>query len=94
MVVTGGNINEPATLNTLYILTHSKGSEAGHATGEYSHGNGYKMDFQKNAGLDGYITSSFARIADRGDGYAQWQAGSGNIYCVSLCSLSTGPVCS
>jgi hypothetical protein len=70
------------------ILSTIPGSEAGHATGEYSHGNGYKMDFQKNAGLDGYITSAFARIEDRFDGYAQYQAGSGNIYCVSnYCSL-------
>lgn len=66
------------------MLTKShEGSEAGHAEGEYSHGNGFKMDFQKNGGLDGYITSAFTQIEDRFDGYAQWKAASGNIYCVS-----------
>lgn len=33
--------------------------------------------------LDNYIHTAFTRIANRGDGYPQWQAASGNIYCVS-----------
>lgn len=67
------------------------GSEAGHADGEYSHGNGYKMDFQKNAGLNGYITGTFTQIENRFDGYPQWKAASGNIYCVSCASIYICP---
>jgi hypothetical protein len=71
------------------------GSEAGHAEGEYSHGNGYKMDFQKNDGLNGYITGTFTQIENRFDGYPQWKAASGNIYCVSgantyICTAKIG----
>ncbi|KAI8630664.1 hypothetical protein F5Y19DRAFT_474464 [Xylariaceae sp. FL1651] len=57
------------------------GTETGHASGTYSHANGYKFDFSKNDKLNSYITNSFTRIANRGDGYPQWQAASGNIYC-------------
>lgn len=60
------------------------GTETGHATGQYSHANGYKFDFRKNDALNSYITGHFERIGDRGDGYPQWRAASGNIYCVSL----------
>ncbi|KFH44300.1 hypothetical protein ACRE_049130 [Hapsidospora chrysogenum ATCC 11550] len=57
------------------------GTETGHAGGTYSHWNGYKLDFSKTSGLNSYITNTFTRIADRGDGYPQWEAASGNIYC-------------
>jgi hypothetical protein len=60
------------------------GTETGHAGGTYSHWNGYKLDFSKTSGLNSYVTNTFTRIANRGDGYPQWQAASGNIYCVSL----------
>jgi hypothetical protein len=60
------------------------GTEAGHASGTYSHANGYKFDFSKNTALNSYVTNTFTRIADRSDGYPQWKAASGNIYCVSL----------
>ena len=56
----------------------------GHASGTYSHYNGYKLDFSKTSGLSSYVTNTFTRIADRGDGYPQWQAASGNLYCVSV----------
>ncbi|KAI0408993.1 hypothetical protein F4802DRAFT_593844 [Xylaria palmicola] len=62
-------------------VTITGGTETGHASGTYSHSNGYKFDFTKNSALNSYITNSFTRIANRGDGYAQWQAASGNIYC-------------
>jgi hypothetical protein len=64
-------------------LTITGGTETGHAGGTYSHANGYKLDFSKTSGLSSYVTNTFTRIADRGDGYPQWQAASGNIYCVS-----------
>ncbi|TFK73841.1 hypothetical protein BDN72DRAFT_760874, partial [Pluteus cervinus] len=57
------------------------GTETGHASGTYSHANGYKVDVRHATVLDNYIHSAFARIADRSDGYPQWQAASGNIYC-------------
>ncbi|KAI6777923.1 uncharacterized protein J7T54_008573 [Emericellopsis cladophorae] len=57
------------------------GTEVGHASGTYSHYNGYKLDFSKTSGLNSYVTNTFTRIADRGDGYPQWQAASGNLYC-------------
>ncbi|KAI1276700.1 hypothetical protein F5Y07DRAFT_399146 [Xylaria sp. FL0933] len=62
-------------------LTITGGTETGHASGTYSHANGYKFDFAKNSALNSYITNSFTRIANRADGYPQWQAASGNIYC-------------
>lgn len=65
-------------------ITITGGTETGHAGGTYSHANGYKLDLSKNAQLNSYITGTFTRIADRGDGYAQYKAASGNIYCVSF----------
>ncbi|KAK3316010.1 hypothetical protein B0H66DRAFT_275154 [Apodospora peruviana] len=62
-------------------ITITGGTETGHASGTYSHWNGYKLDMSKTTGLNNYITSTFTRIADRSDGYAQYQARSGNIYC-------------
>ena len=56
------------------------GTEVGHASGTYSHYNGYKVDVAKRTCLDNYIHNTFAHIGDRGDGAAQWQAGSGNLY--------------
>jgi hypothetical protein len=57
------------------------GTEVGHASGTYSHYNGYKIDISHNSCIDGYVHSAFTRIANRGDGFPQWQAGSGNLYC-------------
>ena len=56
------------------------GTEVGHAGGTYSHYNGYKIDTGHSSCIDGYIHNTFTRIANRGDGAAQWQAGSGNVY--------------
>ncbi|MEO6502705.1 MAG: hypothetical protein ABIQ09_12415 [Jatrophihabitantaceae bacterium] len=57
------------------------GTETGHASGTYSHWNGYKVDITHRTCVDSYIKNSFSRIGNRGDGYPQWQAASGNIYC-------------
>lgn len=65
-------------------LVITGGTEDGHATGTYSHGNGYKLDFRFNSVLDNYIQTRFERIGNRGDGSPQWRAASGNIYAVSL----------
>ncbi|WP_051716757.1 hypothetical protein [Streptomyces megasporus] len=51
------------------------GTETGHASGTYSHWNGYKLDYRLSTCLDNYITSRFAYI-----GGNKYQSGSGNIY--------------
>lgn len=56
------------------------GTEVGHASGTYSHRNGYKVDISKYTCVGNYIHTYFTRIANRGDGAAQWRSGSGNIY--------------
>jgi hypothetical protein len=68
-------------------LVITGGTETGHATGgTYTHGNGYKVDVRHSTQLDNYIKTAFTKIANRGDGYPQWRAASGNIYCVSAFS--------
>lgn len=57
------------------------GTEVGHASGTYSHYNGYKIDISKYACIGNYIKNSFSYIGLRGDGYPQWKAASGNLYC-------------
>ncbi|MFF4136470.1 hypothetical protein ACFY1B_34120 [Streptomyces mirabilis] len=62
-------------------LNITGGTETGHASGTYSHWNGYKLDFNPNTCLSNYITGTFTYIGRRaGDGAPQYQAGSGNIY--------------
>ena len=56
------------------------GTEVGHASGTYSHWNGYKVDISKYTCVGNYIHNTFTRIADRADGYPQWKSGAGNIY--------------
>ncbi|WP_175609356.1 hypothetical protein [Streptacidiphilus griseoplanus] len=57
------------------------GTETGHASGTYSHWNGYKLDMSRYTCLNNYITGTFAYIGPRsGDGAAQYQSGAGNIY--------------
>ncbi|AKU15621.1 hypothetical protein [Luteipulveratus mongoliensis] len=57
------------------------GTETGHASGTYSHWNGYKVDITKYACVGSYIKNTFTYIGLRGDGYPQWKAASGNLYC-------------
>ncbi|KAF9522940.1 hypothetical protein CPB83DRAFT_863681 [Crepidotus variabilis] len=62
-------------------ITITGGTETGHAAGTYSHANGYKVDIAKDTGINNYVHSAFTQIANRGDGYPQWQSAAGNIYC-------------
>lgn len=55
------------------------GTEVGHASGTYSHYNGYKLDLGKSTCLNNYV-HNFAYIGLRGDGYPMWQSGAGNVY--------------
>ncbi|MEU3348368.1 hypothetical protein ABZ723_25925 [Streptomyces sp. NPDC006700] len=61
-------------------LNITGGTETGHASGTYSHWNGYKLDYGKNTCVTNYIKNYFAYIGLRGDGAPQYQSGSGNIY--------------
>ncbi|WP_443064738.1 hypothetical protein [Streptomyces sp. NBC_00588] len=61
--------------------TITGGTETGHASGTYSHWNGYKLDFDPTTCLSNYITGTFTYIGPRaGDGAPQYRAASGNIY--------------
>ncbi|MEU7427163.1 hypothetical protein [Streptomyces sp. NPDC040750] len=61
-------------------LNITGGTETGHASGTYSHWNGYKLDYGKNTCVTSYIKNTFTYIGLRGDGAPQYQSGSGNIY--------------
>ncbi|MGQ0838860.1 hypothetical protein [Actinokineospora sp.] len=51
------------------------GTEVGHASGTYSHWNGYKLDYSLYSCLGSYIRNTFTYI-----GGNKWRSGSGNIY--------------
>ncbi|MEU6966439.1 peptidoglycan-binding protein [Kitasatospora aureofaciens] len=61
-------------------LNITGGTETGHASGTYSHGTGYKMDFAMMSCLTNYIHGTFSHSGTRGDGADLWTAPSGNIY--------------
>ncbi|WP_317445573.1 hypothetical protein [Streptomyces collinus] len=61
-------------------LNITGGTETGHASGTYSHWNGYKLDYGKNTCVTSYINNTFTYIGLRGDGAPQYRSGSGNIY--------------
>ncbi|MEU2225127.1 hypothetical protein [Streptomyces sp. NPDC018347] len=61
-------------------LNITGGTETGHASGTYSHWNGYKLDYGKNTCVTSYVKNTFTYIGLRGDGAPQYQSGSGNIY--------------
>ncbi|MEU7483500.1 hypothetical protein [Streptomyces sp. NPDC042319] len=61
-------------------LNITGGTETGHASGTYSHWNGYKLDFALNSCVSNYVTGTFAYIGVRGDGAPMYRSGSGNIY--------------
>jgi hypothetical protein len=62
-------------------LNITGGTETGHASGTYSHWNGYKLDYSLYNCVSNYITSAFTYIGPRaGDGAAMYKSGSGNIY--------------
>jgi hypothetical protein len=56
------------------------GTEVGHASGTYSHYNGYKADINPNTCITNYIHSSFTKISTRGDGAERWRSSAGNVY--------------
>lgn len=56
-------------------LTVTGGTETGHADGQYSHWNGYKLDFAMTSCLSSYVKNTFSSI-----GGNKWKSASGNIY--------------
>ena len=56
------------------------GTEVGHASGTYSHYNGYKVDISRSTCNDNYIRGHYSYIGLRGDGYPMYRAASGNVY--------------
>jgi hypothetical protein len=56
-------------------LNITGGTEVGHASGTYSHWNGYKLDYSTYSCIGNYIRTRFTYI-----GGNQWRSGSGNIY--------------
>ena len=61
-------------------ITITGGTETGHASGTYSHWNGYKVDVSPTTCVSSYITSHYAYYGVRGDGATMYRAASGNIY--------------
>lgn len=56
------------------------GTETGHATGRYSHWNGWKLDIRRTACVDAYVGKWFSRVG-RIEGWGtQYKAKSGNLY--------------
>lgn len=56
-------------------LNITGGTEVGHASGTYSHWNGYKLDYSPYSGVSNYIRTYFTYL-----GNSTWRSGSGNIY--------------
>jgi hypothetical protein len=61
-------------------LNITGGTEVGHASGTYSHYNGYKLDFSRYTCLSNYVYNNFSYIGVRGDGAPQYRSGAGNVY--------------
>lgn len=61
-------------------ITITGGTEAGHASGTYSHWNGYKMDVSPTTCVSNYITSHYSYSGVRSDGATLYTAASGNVY--------------
>jgi len=56
-------------------LTVTGGTETGHASGTYSHWNGYKLDFHMTSCLTKYVKGHFSSI-----GGGKWKSSAGNVY--------------
>ncbi len=61
-------------------VTITGGTETGHASGTYSHWNGYKVDIPLSTCISNYITSHYAYAGLRGDGAPMYKSPAGNVY--------------
>ncbi|MGC3859938.1 hypothetical protein ACPSM1_07075 [Micromonospora chersina] len=61
-------------------ITITAGTEVGHASGTYSHWNGYKVDIAPSTCIQNYISAAYTYVGYiSGWGY-QYRAPSGNLY--------------
>lgn len=82
------NINRATVAGAIAFKKLSKcrvvitgGTEIGHASGTYSHRNGYKVDMSKQDGcLDRYIPNHFKKAGARKDGTKLYKSPAGNVY--------------
>ncbi|MFC4015827.1 hypothetical protein ACFOY2_52060 [Nonomuraea purpurea] len=56
------------------------GTEEGHAPGQYSHGNGYKLDISHNTCIDRHITKNHQKAGVRSDGARLYRSASGTTF--------------
>lgn len=61
-------------------ITITGGTETGHASGTYSHWNGYKVDISITSCINSYITRNFTYQGKRGDGAPLYKSAAGNLY--------------
>jgi hypothetical protein len=61
-------------------LVVTGGTETGHATGTYSHWNGWKIDIRRTACVDAYVARWFTYVGSVEGWGRQWRARSGNLY--------------
>ena len=61
-------------------VTITGGTETGHASGTYSHWNGYKVDVSPTSCVTNYIHKNFSYIGLRGDGAPLYKSAAGNLY--------------
>ncbi|TXD00042.1 hypothetical protein [Streptomyces sp. ISID311] len=61
-------------------VTITGGTETGHASGRYSHWNGYKVDISPTPCVTNYIKHTFRYAGKRGDGAPMYKSSTGNIY--------------
>ncbi len=57
------------------------GTEIGHATGTYSHWNGYKLDITHRTCTDNYVVAHYTRTSDCPGGYPRYVTSTGNQWC-------------
>jgi hypothetical protein len=62
------------------VIIVTSGTEGEHATGTYSHANGYKADLRLNSGLTSFIRTNYEGLGPRSDGAPQYRDAFGNIY--------------
>lgn len=61
-------------------ITPHGGTNGNHASGTYSHANGYKLDYALNSCLDNYIRGNYSNTGTRSDGAACYSAPDGACY--------------
>ena len=61
-------------------ITVTSATGGTHNPGEYSHGNGWKIDLRLTESLTNYITRNYTKLANRSDGAQMYRAPNGNLY--------------